>query len=322
MKHSISTSPALDHAILRTVLYGDVFKFPMTAAEIHHFLIDIPASFEEVQRALEQPSEWLESYLAVGQLNDQKLYAAAGRGEALFAQRQLSEAASEVLWRKGYRYGVWLAHLPFVEMVAVTGALAVRNASSESDDLDYLLVVRDGRVWLARLFAVSVVRLCSLWGVTICPNFVLSLNALVQKRQDLFTAHEVSQMIPIAGQVVYRQMRAVNGWSCVYLPNADTPFYPQADGAPRRMGQALKRLAEWVLGGGLGDWLEQWEMRRKIKKFEVQAVHSVEAKLDAKQVKGHFLDYGQITMQRYQERVNTIDFDLPRLRDNHTSAAD
>jgi len=129
-------------------------------------------------------------------------------------------------------------------------------------------------------------------------------------------------MIPVAGQAVYRQMRAVNGWACAFLPNAHEPFYQMRDSAPRWLGHGLKRLAEWILGGALGNRLEQWEMQRKIKKFEARAVHSIEAKLDAKQVKGHFLDYGQITMQRFQDRLNAIDFDMPMLTNKHTSAAD
>ena len=46
----------IEVAILRTVLYADVFQFPMTPQEIHHFLIaDAPASFSQVEQALASP---------------------------------------------------------------------------------------------------------------------------------------------------------------------------------------------------------------------------------------------------------------------------
>ena len=42
----------LEAAILRTVLYADVFNFPMKLEEIHHFLIsDDPVSLAEILAA-------------------------------------------------------------------------------------------------------------------------------------------------------------------------------------------------------------------------------------------------------------------------------
>src|SRR5436853_1428378 len=41
-------------AILRTLLYADVFSFPMTEAEIVHFLIGLSATPAEIRAALEQ----------------------------------------------------------------------------------------------------------------------------------------------------------------------------------------------------------------------------------------------------------------------------
>ena len=45
-------------AILRTLLYADVFNFPMTEAEIHHFLIGLPATPDDVRTTFEE-SSWL-----------------------------------------------------------------------------------------------------------------------------------------------------------------------------------------------------------------------------------------------------------------------
>ena len=46
-------SSELQLAVLRTILYADVFSFAMTPAEIHHFLIDTtPATADDVQAAI------------------------------------------------------------------------------------------------------------------------------------------------------------------------------------------------------------------------------------------------------------------------------
>ena len=320
----LSPSP-LDQAILCALLYGDVFSFPMTVKEIHYFLIGMAAKEDDVRNALESPSDWLEQYVVAGKVADFTCYAVAERAEDVFGQRGKREAASAILWDKGRQYGVILGHLPFVRMVAMTGALAVRNAGSVQDDLDYLVVAQDGRVWLARLFAVMLVRLCRLWGVVICPNFVLAESALLQKRRDLFIAHEVTQMVPFVGHEVYQQMRLENEWVSPFLPNAKGAMYDEPDGQPRRLGKWMQRLGELMLGGFVGNWLERWEMRRKIRKFERHGSTGGEVKLDEQQVKGHFIDYGNLTLQRFQERLEQYALKLPPVElthNQHSSAAD
>src|SRR5258708_20385513 len=48
----------LVEAIFRTLLYADVFSFPLTEAEIHHFLIGLRATADEIRMALDS-SPWL-----------------------------------------------------------------------------------------------------------------------------------------------------------------------------------------------------------------------------------------------------------------------
>ncbi|MBL8134757.1 MAG: hypothetical protein JNL42_23050 [Anaerolineae bacterium] len=284
----------LEAAVLRTLLYADVFGFPLTQREIHHFLIaDQPFSEMQISRALESPAlrpllEFHDGYVM-----------RAGRGD-LAALRREREAAAAALWTQSIRYGAWLSRLPFVRMVAVTGALAMRNPSDHDDDLDYVLVTAAGRVWLARLFAIAVVRLSRLRGVTVCPNYVLAETALAQERRDLFIAHEVTQMVPVFGRDLYERMRTLNPWVASLMPNAQDAFYDETQCAPDTLWRAVKRLAEGLLGGALGDRLEAWEYRRKVARFSPQLRQpNSAARLDEERVKGHFNDHGHPVLQRY-----------------------
>lgn len=290
-------SPAAE-AILRTLLYADVFNFPMTEAEIHHFLIGMAASRQEVCETF-KGSPWLAE--RVERINGYCVV----RGRAETAElRHERDAASQRLWPVARRYGIWLAHLPFVRMVALTGALSMRNAHGSRDDIDYLLVTKAGRVWTARALAVVIVRLARIIGVGLCPNYVLSEDALAEGRRDIFTAHELAQMIPLAGHDIYEAMREANGWSSKILPNATRPFYEEADHAPRGAGHLLQRMGEWLLGGPWGDALENWERRRKLHKFEAEARKAgASAVLDERHVKGHFNDYGYPTLDHYRTRL-------------------
>ncbi|MBZ0281217.1 MAG: hypothetical protein K8L97_10785 [Anaerolineae bacterium] len=289
----------IEAAILRTVLYADVFNFPMTAKEIHHFLIhDEPVSLESVcntlatSTALKTVLNQVEGYVVYGERTD------------IIAVRQIRETASEHLWPVAMRYGRWLARLPFVRMVALTGALAMRNAAADDDDLDYILVTAPGRVWLARGFAIALVRLARVQGVEVCPNYVLAESALSQERHDIFMAHEVVQMVPLYGHRLYERFRAANLWVGEQLPNATDAFYKEIEQQTGWFWNGLKWMAESILGGQLGDWLENWEYRRKLQRFaqDMQKPHS-SAKLDDSHVKGHFDDHGHPVLQKYYTRL-------------------
>jgi hypothetical protein len=290
---------SIEAAILRTVLYADIFQFPMTAEEIHHFLIhDRPVSLEVIRQTLAAST-------TLRQLVDYNGDYVVYDGHHDSAQvRRARQASSAHLWPLALRSGIWLARLPFVRMVALTGALAVRNAAADDDDLDYLLVTEPGRVWLARAFAIVLVRLGRLRGVEICPNYVLSASALLQNRRDIFIAHEVVQMVPFYGLALYAQLRGVNAWVDAYLPNACEPFYREAEQELGAFWKALKRAAEWALSGRLGDRLEGWEYQRKLRRFagDMRTPHS-SARLDEQQVKGHFNDHGNPVLHQYEERL-------------------
>lgn len=288
----------LETAILRTVLYGDVFRFAMTVEEIHHFLIhDEAVSLAEVQAALAR-SALLRERLCMAQG-----YIACS--PELIALRAERARVTQVLWARAERYGRWLARLPFVRMVAVTGALAMHNPAGEDDDLDYLIVTAGGRVWLARAGAVLLVRLARLRGVVICPNYVLAEDALTQTRDDLYIAHEVTQVVPLYGVAVYDALRCANPWTYNHLPNARAVYHAQPGEAGLGLGWGgLKRVLERLLSGRLGAALEAWEYRRKLRRFarEMQTPRSA-ARLDTTQVKGHFNDHGQRVLCHYQERL-------------------
>jgi hypothetical protein len=145
------------------------------------------------------------------------------------------------------------------------------------------------------------VRIVRLLGVGLCPNYVLAETALVQSRQDLFIAHELAQMVPLTGVQLYEQMREVNDWSATMLPNAQGPYYTEQDRSPRGLGRLLQRTAEWLLAGPQGNLLENWERRRKQRKFDTEAHQpGASAEIDEQRIKGHFKDYGYPTLDQYR----------------------
>lgn len=288
---------AVEQAIMRTVLYASVFEFALNHEELHRYLIsDTPYDFATVVVTLEASSH-LESYL-----HYEAGYVTLRRHPEWIDKRLCREVIAHDLWASAWHYGRWLAHLPFVEMVALTGALSVRNPQHYDDDFDYMLVTKPNRVWLARLFAVVIVKLVRLRGRELCPNYVVARDRLVQAQRDIFIAHELAQMVVIEGDALYEQILQENAWLVDYLPNITIPDGQTA--LPRRTWWG-KRLMEGLLSGQLGDWLERWEYQRKAQKFEREfgqalASEGDESAITPSEVKGHFSGHGHRVRQRYE----------------------
>jgi len=293
---SVLAEPSVaEVAILRALVYADVFNYPLKVEEIQRYAEGEQLSLPEVGRLLES-SDWLAQQV----LKVDSLYVLKGR-EALVEGRLRRAKASAQLWEAARWYGQVIACLPFVRMVAVTGALAMDNAQAD-DDIDYLIVTAPGRVWLARACAIVLVRVARLLRVQLCPNYLLASTALEQEQHDLFIAHELAQMTPLTGRALYWEMRAANRWADDYLPNATTLPRLEPDLTPGAGGRALQGFLEWLLGGGVADRLEHWEQQRKTQRFEAELKKpGSAARLDEQHIQGHFNDYGFRTLAAYRE---------------------
>jgi hypothetical protein len=292
----------LERAILQAVGYADVFDFPLTAAEIWRNLVEVAAGEEEVLAVLNSHR------LVPGQLIAQEGYYMLPGRSGLVELRRRRAVASSQLWPRAHHYGRLIAALPFVRMVAVTGALAVNN-SGPGDDIDYLVVTEPGRLWLARAFTILLVKRAARRGDLICPNYFISDQALALPERDLFTAHELAQMAPLAGFDVYQHMLALNTWAGDFLPNM-RPAQRAAFEKPKR--SLSTRIAELLLRTPPGGWLERWEMTRKQARFSRQLTSFegvleglnepelyYEVAFSAQRCKGHFNMHGRRTMQNY-----------------------
>jgi hypothetical protein len=276
------SSENLLHSIFRTLAYSDVFDYPLTAGEIHRYLTATKASPEEIDRALAQ--EHL--FTRVGDY-----FTLPGR-EEIVATRQRRFAVAKRLRPKAVRYGRILARLPFVRMVAVTGSLAMSN-TDEGKDIDYMIVTVPGRLWMCRLLSLVVARVARLEGVSLCPNYLLTTRALKLEEHSLYVAHELAQMIPLSGMDVYREIFRRNRWVTDYLPNAAGQPERPSFGKPLQTPSFLQRVLEVFLSLPLGNWLEKWEMDRKIARLTREQSASSESYFSADVCKGHIDRHGE-----------------------------
>lgn len=293
----------LQQAILQTLVYADLFDYPLTPNEVIRYL-GIPAEPATILEQLDQSA-------ASGLLVRHNGYVALSGRDNLFELRSHREQIAHMMWPAARRYATWLARLPFVRMVAVTGTLAVNNVGAR-DDIDVFIVTAPDRLWLCRALVILVVRLAALAGDDLCPNYFLSQRQLVFPDHNIFGAREVVQMVPLYGRDLYWQIRELNSWVYDFLPQAkDLPqpnYHQDQDGETfielGRLGLGVKRAAEAVLGGGLGTRLDQWEMERKVRKFNQMAQDRGGSVLFTADVcKGHFDRHDKRIMHKFEAEL-------------------
>ncbi len=249
-RHGPSPLSDLERAILLTVLYADLFDYPLTEDELYQRLVCVAsdrAAFERALTALVGP------YLvaAGGYL------VWIGR-EHLVAVRDHRRQAASGLWASAQRYARWLARVPFVRMVAVSGSLAVHNAENNSD-IDLFCITTPNRLWLARTFIVPLSkltrRLPRRFPLVLCPNYILTLDALDVEDRNLFTAHEVAQTVPLFGGDVYDRFLQANRWIRDFLPH--TRLEDRSHGMHEPTRPWFTRGIEQLLRGRLGATLDR-----------------------------------------------------------------
>jgi len=299
----------LEAGVVETLAYADIFDWPLTPAEIHRFL-PVPGRLDEVKLALESPR--LHGLLSASR----GLVSLAGR-ESLVAQRHRRAATSARMWPRAVQWARVVASLPFVRLVGVTGSLAVGAADARAD-VDLFIVTEDRRLWVARALVIGAVRLAATRGVWLCPNYIISESALELSERDVFTAHELLQMVPISGPTVHRDLLARNRWYRQLLPNHPGTSVRLGSTRSRAGAGAGSRVAlALALGAGIAgvrtaaesvfrsrpfDRLEHWEMHRKVARLSAGAT-SAELRFDESVCKGHVDEHRHRTLARFRERL-------------------
>lgn len=210
-----------EKSILKTLLYADLFDYPLTKEEIFKFLISKKSvSHSEIAEVLKNshlPIEKAKGYFYI-----------KGR-QALVGKRERREKVSVAKLSRAKEIIKKIGFIPSIKLVGVSGALSMRN-SDEDDDIDLFVITKKELAWTTRLLLTV---LLSVFGVyrnrqsknfsnKICLNLILDENRidLSQSSRDLYTAHEIVQLLPILNKEnTYQAFIKQNIWVKNYIPN-------------------------------------------------------------------------------------------------------
>lgn len=264
---------SLSKNILSTLIYYDILDYPMTAFEVWKYLGTIDGQVGEIEtvklgeiiKALE--SKELEK--SIEQL--QGFYFLHGRSD-LVEKRLEKNKLSEQKFKIIKKVVFWLRFLPYVRMVAVTGTVAMKNASKNSD-LDLLIVLKRGRLFFGRTIVTALVHFLGARrhgkkiADRICLNCFLTDESLTSRLQDQFSSSEYFFIVPLLGQKTFATFQRENDWikkfRLNFCPEEAVNLKMLCDaGKAKKVRNGLEKIFDLPIFNSLESRLEKWQTDR------------------------------------------------------------
>lgn len=210
-------------AIIRTLVYADIFKYALTEAQLWRFFIGPPTSFTRFRKALRY-------LLKSKKIQRRDNYYFLPKKTAYVNTRRVRRRVAQQKMQLAQKVANWIGFFPGVNYVGVSGALAMENAPKE-DDIDLFIISAPHSLWITRLWSVFVVAILGLRRIprsqkvtnTVCLNMFIDAAqlSLPTLEQDLYSAHEIVQLRSVINKGgTYEQFLAANNWVKNYLPHS------------------------------------------------------------------------------------------------------
>lgn len=214
---------SISRAILKTLVYGDLFSCGLTLEGFHKFLIsDVAVSLVDLTFDLDLLRE-------KGQIDfeDGFYFLPSGR-QSLSNQKEKRRVSEEKI--KGITKWVrTLSFFPWIKMVGITGALSYYN-SRVGDDVDLMIVTSKGRMWLTRFLVFTFLKMVgrkrgeitSSIGNKICVNVFCDEDnfSVPEIERDLVVAYDLAHLIPVVDKGgTYAKLIQSNLWIKIFLAN-------------------------------------------------------------------------------------------------------
>ena len=198
-------------SVLKVVAYFDLFDYPLTAFEVWQF-VDQPLSQEEIISTLiylqeEEVVKTSQEFWGIGNV---EINVCARRKKNQLARERTSAAK---------KFSQIIASFPYVRAVCLTGSYS-KGVMSADSDLDFLIITQPGRLWVSKMLMVLFRKLILLDSHrNFCINYLVSEDNLSITAQNIFTAMELTTMVPAYGHACYHDLMKANKWIDVFFPN-------------------------------------------------------------------------------------------------------
>jgi hypothetical protein len=181
-------------------------------------------------------------------------------------------------------------------------------------DIDYFVITHPNRLWFSRTMLMIFKKVFLLNSKRIfCINYFVDSENLEIEEKNIFTATELTTLIPIYGPSVYDELYDRNVWIKSFYPN-----YPKRvtdNDLPEKRG-ILKSLLEKIFGTKLGDKLDDYFMkmfdkynRKRYGKYDPEEF-KVAFKSSKKESKHHPRFFQKKVLEELNRKINHLEEEL------------
>lgn len=296
----------LKESIYATLVYFDLFDYPLSIQEIGKFLLWNNASRDDLWALLNNDP---------GIQRHGNFYFLKGRREIVDLRRDREVVAAKY-WVKVRKFLPVIQTVPFIKMVAVCNTLAFNNPTAESD-IDLFIVVQKGRLFLARMFATVLFALMGVRrsGKKVAGRFCLSfyvtddalnLEGIRQGQDDIYLPFWLLTLKPIYGHAVFDDLIRQNQWVQKYFPRIpETESTWKGSRLLRGIGRIQEKIYSRKLGDRLEEMISKWQTKRYQRKLADLGPNSSVVVSD-KMLKFHNIDRRQEFASRFQKRYEEV----------------
>ena len=291
----------IEKAILKTLSYFDIFKFPLKEEELYNFLFDIKIEKKEFKRKL---NELLKE--GIVQSKDGYIYL-IGR-DSLVKLRKLGEKRAKALLKRGKLLIRIISSFPFVRAIMISGDLS-KGVAGKKSDIDYFIIAKSKRIFFLRFLLVTFKRFFLFNSYKyLCPNYIISDKDLEIKEKNIFFAVEIASLLPLYNIFYYDLFLENNRWINNYLPN----FKRNGSKSYHPVSLKLKYFLEKIFSHNFFDKLEKkllfftksyfekkYEDKSNIKDIIVKGINENSAKI-------HPRDTLSIIEREFEKRLKRL----------------
>ena len=246
MKYDPSTIVKTESAILKVLGYFDIFHYPITASEIKQFN-NYLITDEQFHLAVDR-------LLNAGTIFRFDEFYCLENNYSRVKNRLRGNAKAEKIFPKAKKIGRFLYQFPFISGVAISGSLS-KNFADEDGDIDFFLMTKTNRLWIARTFMHVFKKFTYLIGKqhSFCMNYYVDETALAIGEKNIYTATEIKTLLPVAGSTTIKDFFLVNAWADDWLPYFQPDLRSLKENRP-----VIKKITEWLLDNRFGDKLDDY----------------------------------------------------------------